>query len=332
MKRVHTNGAVELRKERVQEVFRKETFSFWRHYYYHKETSETYTDTLLDTLNERQIHNQYRAKYHIPFPAEIERIRTQYGLSAAKMSEVLDFGINSYRLYEQGEAIPILSHAKLIRLADDPNMFWSFVQEKKGQFSSSLYARIQKAVEAARQEREETKVLDYIWNQDSEANEFTGFVKPQFEKVAHYVLFFAKKACPLKTRLNKMMFYCDFLHFKTYGFSISGVNYRAIQLGPVPSHYHELFGVLQSREFIRIEEELYEHGGIGERFYDNLSFDPTLFSPEELETMEEVLQVFEEVRTKEIIHRSHQEEGWKQQKEQRELISYQAYAFDLQGV
>ena len=332
MKRVRTNGAIELRKERLEKVFRKESFSIWRHYYHHLKTGEEYTDTYLDTLNESQVHNQYRAKYHIPFPVEIQRIRTQYGLSAAKMSEVLDFGINSYRLYEQGELIPNLSHSKLIRLADNPDMFWSFVAEKKGEFSASLVKKVQQAVELARQEREEKKVVDYIWNHDTEANEFTGFVKPHFEKVANFVLYFAKEACPLKTRLNKIMFYCDFAHFKHYGFSISGINYRAIQMGPVPSHYHELFGILESRDFVRIEEELYDHGGIGERFYDKASFDPSLFSPEELETMKEILEFFEEIRTKEIIQIAHREEGWKQHKEQRDLISYQAYAFDLQGV
>ena len=47
--------------------------------------------TSQDELTERQVHNLYRAKHHIPFPEEIKNIRLQYGLSAAKMSEVLGF-------------------------------------------------------------------------------------------------------------------------------------------------------------------------------------------------------------------------------------------------
>ncbi|MEM6634069.1 MAG: type II toxin-antitoxin system antitoxin SocA domain-containing protein [Bacteroidota bacterium] len=332
MKRLTKHAEVELRRELSEAKFRKETFPIWRHYYVITATGEEYTNTKLDQLNERQVHNQYRAKYHIPFPVEIERIRKQYGISAAKMSEVLDFGINSYRLYEQGEMIPNPPHAKLIRLADRPKMFWSFVEEKRAQFSPSLLKKMEAAVEQVKETRKEEKVLDYIWNHDNEANEFTGFVKPLFEKVANFVLFFAQEAKPLKTRLNKLLFYCDFLHFKRNGFSISGFNYRAIQMGPVPSHYHELFGILESREFVQIEEELYEHGGTGERFYGKMEFDPSLFTEEELETMSDILHNFEDLRTREIIEISHTEEGWKAHKEQRELISYQAYAFDLRGV
>ena len=44
-----------------------------------------------------QVYNQYRVKHGIPFPDEISGIREHYGLSAAKMAQILGFGINQYR-------------------------------------------------------------------------------------------------------------------------------------------------------------------------------------------------------------------------------------------
>ena len=53
---------------------------------------------------------------------EIQNIRNQYSISAGKMSEILGFGTNSYRLYEGGE-IPSVSNGRLILAVKDPGDF-----------------------------------------------------------------------------------------------------------------------------------------------------------------------------------------------------------------
>ena len=93
--------------------FRKERFNILFHYYEDEGSDEVFTDEELDTLNLNQAYNQYREKYRIPFPDAIRSIREKYGLSAAKMSEVLGFGTNIYRQYEAGE-VPSISNARLI--------------------------------------------------------------------------------------------------------------------------------------------------------------------------------------------------------------------------
>ncbi len=312
-------------------LFRKESFTFWRHYCERTDNGDEFSTTQQEAINNIQVYNQYRSKHHVPFPSEIRQIRLQYGLSAAKMAEVLDFGINSYRQYESG-VMPSLAHAKLIRLAKDPNTFYTFAKEKEHLFSQAMFKRLQEQISHLKEQDYSGQSLEYRWNQHQEANEFTGFVKPDLKKVAYCILFLAGKANPLKTRLNKLLFYCDFLNYKRTGYSISGCNYRAIQMGPVPSHYHELFGMLESMGYIRIEEELYDHGGTGERFFPLQSFDPEQFNDQELTTMQDIVNIFDDLRTREIIEISHQEKGWMENKDRRDLISYQAYAFDLQGV
>ena len=122
MKSPITGLEMKFTKEQRSMIFRKETFDIVFHYYQCEDSREQFTSAALDELNMNQVYNQYRDKFNIPFPDEINNIRSKYGLSASKMSEILGFGVNSYRQYEAGE-IPSVANAKLIQMVDDPQNF-----------------------------------------------------------------------------------------------------------------------------------------------------------------------------------------------------------------
>lgn len=326
-----TKGKAVIEKKWIDHNFRKDGFRILEHRYKCIDTDQIFYTAELNQINLAQVHNLYRSRHQIAFPEEIRKIRDQYGLSASKMSELLGFGINSYRQYEQGE-MPSQANAKLIRLAARPDRFLEFLEEKATLFSAPQLVKIRDRIIDIQQKEQLSPLMNYLWNYHLEANEFTGFVKPTFDKVAAYVLFFVQQCRPLKTRLNKLLFYADFLHFKKTGFSISGCSYRAIPYGPVPSHFHELFGLLQNQGYLRIEEELFPSGHIGERFDPSLAFKKEGFSSTELESMEKVVHQFQDLRTKDLIEVSHTEEAWKANISTRNLISYQAYGFNLTGL
>lgn len=326
-----TGGKAVVEKEWVSHTFRKDQFRILEHRYRCLDSNQVFYTPSLNQLNLAQVHNLYRSQYQVPFPQEIKKIREQYGLSASKMSELLGFGINSYRQYEQGE-MPSQANAKLIRLAARPDRFLEFLEDKVTLFSAPQLDKIRKRVQETQKKEQLSPLMNYLWNYHLEANEFTGFVKPAFEKVAAYVLFFVHHSRPLKTRLNKLLFYADFMHFKKTGFSISGCSYRAIPYGPVPSHFHELFGLLQHQGYIRIEEELFPSGHIGERFDPASPLKQELFSQEELASMEKVIHYFQDFRTKDLIELSHTEDAWKANITSRKLISYQNHGFNLAGL
>lgn len=326
-----TGGIAMLQRKWQERRYRKEPFRIREHFWHCADTGQSFSTEAVDALNLRQVHHQYRSRHHIPFPEEIVAIRRQYGLSATKMAEVLDFGVNSYRNYELGE-MPSQANAKLIRLAARPERFEEFVAEKWDLFSSSQQQRLQDRIASLKQADGLRPVFSYLWNHHLEPSEFTGFVKPDLAKVTQFVLYFAERARPLKTRLNKLLFFADFLHFKRTGQAISGCNYRAIPYGPVPSHFHELFGMLESQGAVDIQEELFGSGHVGERFVAMRAADLSLFSPTEQACMEQVLWHFEGLRTRDLIEVSHQELAWKENHTQRKLISFQQYAFDLKAL
>ncbi|MFN5442317.1 MAG: type II TA system antitoxin MqsA family protein, partial [Flavobacteriia bacterium] len=127
MKSPLTGKEMLLKRESRVLTFRKEEYSVVYHYFLCEQSGETFTSTELDQINLQQLYNQYQQQHNLPFPEEIRQIRERYALSATKMSEILGFGVNSYRNYELGE-VPNLSNGKLIQLAADPRKFQNLIE------------------------------------------------------------------------------------------------------------------------------------------------------------------------------------------------------------
>jgi len=331
MKSPITGKEMILTKERRSLDFRKETFEIVFHYYKCDDSKEQFTTTSLDEVNMNQVFNQYRDKFHIPFPDEIIRIRKKYDLSAAKMSEILGFGVNSYRQYEAGE-MPSIANAKLIQMVDDPKYFIDMV-ELCSTLDEKLKAKyIQKAqllVEERKRNNSDLNFKEYLLGNHL-ADIYSGYRNPNFEKFTEMVVYFSEKVQPFKTKMNKLLFYADFLMFKQSCFSISGVRYKAIDMGPVPSNFQSIFEFLANKGEIDIYTTEFPGGYTGEQFKARIDrpFNSSLFSEPEIEVLEKVTTVFKLKSTNDIIESSHLEEAWRKNQKEKSTISYE-YAFDL---
>lgn len=334
MKSPFTNKEMILTKEKRSMEFRKEKFDIIFHYYKCKDSGEQFTTTSLDEVNLNQVYNQYRDKFNIPFPDEIIRIREKYGLAAAKMSEILGFGVNSYRQYEAGE-MPSVANAKLIQMVSDPKKFIDMV-ELCGTLDEKLKTKyIQKAqllVEERKRNIFNINLKEYLLGSHL-ADIYTGYRNPSFEKFTEMVVYFSEKLAPFKTKMNKLLFYADFLMFKQSCFSISGVRYNAINMGPVPHNFQSIFEYLAESSEIDIAYTQFPQGYIGEQFkaHKGRVFNETLFSESELQTLEKVAAIFESTSTNEIIELSHLEDAWKKNEKDKSVISYE-YAFELNHI
>ncbi|NTU98209.1 MAG: DUF4065 domain-containing protein [Chlorobiaceae bacterium] len=335
MKSPITGKEMTLEREQRTMSFRKKEYKVCYHYFLCIDTKEQFTTTELDEVNLVQVYNQYRDEHNLPFPEEIISIRDSYGLSAAKMAEVLGFGTNTYRNYEQGE-VPSESNARLIQLAREPEEFQKLVQLSgvlHGKQLERLSARIEEMIER----RKKTACIDleeYLTGSKL-PDEYSGYAKPSLEKLAEMVVFFAGRMKPWKTKLNKLLFYADFLHFKNTGFSISGTRYCAIDMGPVPDNFNSIFEWMKKKGDIRIHEKQFGDGGTGEQFLPaaERKFRAILFSQKELAAMNTVADRFFKTGTKEIIDISHHESAWfENERDVQKSVSYLRYAFELKAL
>lgn len=310
------------KKEKL--TFRKEEFEITAHYFIDEKKGYEYTTTEIDELNITQLYNKYREKHKLPFADDVINIRAKYGISASKMSEILGFGANIYRNYETGE-IPSESNARLIQLIEDPNEFKKLLYLQKDVLKYEEYEKILAKVDSL--------IPTYTNNFNKNARTiYNGFQKFNFEKFANIVIFFSEEMSPYKTKLNKLIFYTDFYHYKKTGFSISGSLFRAIQYGPVPNDYDALYQEVIKKEKVEclvLEDDIYT----SEQFLPlkNKPFDPQLFTGKELETLKIISQKFKKVNAKKIKDLSHEELAWIDNEKNKGLISFD-YAFGLKEV
>ena len=302
-------------------IIRKEAFTVMHHVWQCIDTKEEFEFDVDGTI--RQAEDQYRSKHNLPFQEEIKAIREQYDISAAKMSEVLRFGINQYKQYENGE-LPSESNASLIFLARDPKGFCQLVElsnivEKE---KVNLYKKAESLLEKNLHWREKVWAIQLLMG-EPHPNVERGFKPPSLEKFGSMVQFFAVQMTPFKTQLNKLLFYSDFVHFKHFGRSISGSKYRAIAMGPVPNNFDGLFQYMENEGYVQVEHNEYANGSIGTRFLpgDQRLTDKILSEPE-LATLQTVFKRFSRVSSKEIIRISHEEIAWEKNMKEHAIISY----------
>ena len=285
-------------------TFRKEVFSYI-HTGIIDEEGDMWTTTEMDEANIFQVYNQYRVKHGIPFPDEISGIREHYGLSAAKMAQILGFGINQYRMYEDGE-VPSVSNARTIIAAREKDIFMSFVEASKSEMSEQEYLRIKKKVEAAEGD----------YKLSVQPSEYTGFRSMSLDKIANIVqLIIANIGSTFVTKMNKLLFYADFIHYKKHGYGITGITYKALPFGQWGTLYNSLSG-------IDMEEFVYPSGQSGIRL-ETIENIKNILSESELATIEKVCKYFARMNAGEISQTSHLEKGWIENKDNRSAISYQ---------
>lgn len=331
MKSPITGKEMSIQKEWRTMNFRKNEFRVLIHSFKCEETGEQFEDDAFAQLNYIQLVNQYREKYFIPFTEQIIDIRKQYNLSASKMSEILGFGTNSYRQYEAGE-VPNQSNAKLIQLADDPREFKKLVDyctTLDAKARTKLNHSIEGLVEEQKKHKFERQLENYFFG-TCLPNSFTGFKSPNLSRLAEMIVFFTERLQPWKTKLNKLLFYADFSMYKQSGYSISGVQYRAIPMGPVPNNFNSIFEYLANNNDVDIYYTSFENGGTGEQFKPNpdRSFNADLFSEDELLVLETIAKRFNSTTTNEIIEISHKEKAWIENEEEKKVIDY-SYSYYL---
>jgi len=125
------------------------------------------------------------------------------------------------------------------------------------------------------------------------------------EKLVNSILYFIKKVkYPGKTKICKLLFHLDFIHFKETGKSVTGLDYYAWEKGPVPrSLFYKFSEDIISNEFqpyfvIVKKDKLHE---ICAKQQPNMK----VFSKREKRILEEVTEIYKSAKAEEMTEISH---------------------------
>ena len=308
MKSPFTGKEMKLVYEQRTWNFRGEEFEYTHASWLCIDSGEQFTTDETDNAAFAQVTNQYRAKYGIPFTDEIVQIRKSYGISASKMSKLLGFGINQWRLYEAGE-VPSVSNGRTIRSISTPAGFLNILESAINTLDYKDYQKIRNNINSLLTTQENQLLKQYKTERIFKYNRSfdNGYGPTSLNKIKNILLYILSECGKtFQTKMNKILFYADFLSYRQYGISISGLTYKALDYGPVPEHWDRIYS-----QFDEIQQEqriIGEKEGIVLKTTEQP--DTTTLSQTELQILHTICTRFKDSSSAEISRISHNEPAW----------------------
>ena len=309
--------------------FRGEEYEYIHTAYKCEDTGELFTTCESDDAGYIQVTNQYRTKYGIPFTDEIIAVRSRYGVSASKMSAILGIGTNQWRLYESGE-VPSVSNGRMIRSTMNPKVFLDLVESTRQQLTEKEYAsvseKVQKVIaQSDRYHLEAYECRRVFGTARGAENGYSATSLPKLKAIMLMVLHECGEV--FCTKMNKLLFYIDFLSYRQRGYAMSGLSYRAIDFGPVPDRWDKVYS-----EFDEIRQEPRPLGEYeGNVLVADAAADESLLSDGEKAIIHDVCKRFKSCSSREISAISHEEPAWQKYHEMHSRIPY-TEAFSLEAI
>lgn len=289
-------------------------------------------DEKRDSRNLEKAYEKYRDKHNLLSPDEIRKIRERYGLSQRALSRLLGWGEITIHRYESG-AVQDNVHNSTLHLIEDPQNMQKFFKANRNKLPSYIASRLERnIVDFLKEDKEQAFQISFERLVSHQHVDLTsGFKQYDLEKYRNMILYLVKRLnSVLKVKLNKLLWYCDFLQFKETSVSISGTQYIRLPLGPVPNNYDLITDIMQREGLLDKNEPLFQtKEGIvpGDEFVALVEPDKSLFSEQEVKVMDFIAETFRNDTSTSIMNKSHEEVACQKTKD-REIISYE-YAKEL---
>ncbi len=273
----------------------------------------------------------YRVKHKLLLPDKIRAIREKYGLSQRALSRLLGLGEITIHRYENG-AIQDNAHNNLLSLIEEPQNMKIFFEANRNKLPSYTAVRLERRIANFLQEdKEQAFQVSFERLVSHQHVDLTsGFKEFDLEKFKNMVLYLVKRLDGvLSVKLNKLLWYCDFLHFKETSVSITGTQYVRLPYGPVPDKYDFITDMMRDEGLLDKIEVVFNarRGVVGEQFITLVEPDESMFSEQEIKVMDFVADTFREYTSTGIKDKSHEETAYKKC-EDGDIISYE-YAKEL---
>ena len=129
------------------------------------------------------------------------------------------------------------------------------------------------------------------------------------------------------TKLNKILFFADFLSYQQFGSSITESEYMKLPKGPVPRVLVRVRNALIAAGDIAVREETVIGGKTQKRIVHLRNANLELFSAQQIKLVDDVIATLSNSTAKTVSDLSHRFIGWELAKE-RETIPYKIALFD----
>lgn len=269
---------------------------------------EVFVDEI-DQKTQQMFFDAYREKYHLISINEIISIRKKIGLNQRDFSRLLGLGEISISRYELG-SLPSQSISTLIMSSRNIDNLKEMYEKNKNMISEAGGSKIESYL---------AKHTNLIYTGN------VAFNSPKLYELTYLLTreAYQNKETMYPTKMNKLLFYVDFMFFKLFRRSVTGTMYFKLQYGPVPrfSDFH-----YDMNELIIMESDD-ERRWMLPKTHD---LKITKLDEKEKQVALSVYSFFTKHRAKDISEYSHKELAW-METELGKPISY-AYADKIESI
>ena len=152
--------------------------------------------------------------------------------------------------------------------------------------------------------------------------------QPIYKNTILYFIKYCNNQYLHATKLNKLLYYFDFIHFRDHKESATGDIYIHQGYGPVPSRVDEILAELKNDGIIDAAANGYKNGEmINFELKKEDSFDESVFSSDQKKLLKQICDEFGNWSTDKIVVQTHLEAPWFYSKPY-EVVDY-AYSSDI---
>lgn len=311
---------LELRHETKKVTLKGIEVEYDHKFFYCPDLEEEFEEGDLIDENLNAARNAYRKKVSLLTSDEIKAIRDRFSLSQKDLAVLLEMGEVSITRIETKLIQDKTTDDTIRRLVEDPIFLLNKLEKAKdklGKKYSVIKSKINLSEELIVYNK---RIISVYYNELEKAKEFIGNVELSYEKIENMIIFFLSKCEKVyKTKLNKLLWYSDFLNYKETNLSISGLAYAHKPFGAVPVAIDEILSVLPD---IKIEEKENEEA---EYTYFEISttkeFNASYFNATELLSLEKIAKEFKTIGNRKISEKMHEEKAYVETKD-KEYINY----------
>ena len=277
-------------------------------------------DSELDNKAIKKALKIYNDKYGVS--EKIKRIRKELGLSQEEFAKIIGCAKKTLISYEKGMSIPNDVYLVSINtIIDNPNTIKLFIDSNIDRYNNIELQKINKKLNKYYTNNSQALFDD----KELEASEYNGYTKLSKDKIINLISILSENGIN-KSKLLKELFYIDFLTYKKYLCSLTGLEYSKLPYGPVPDDFENIIDTLYINEKIKYDKK-YKDDYEEHIITNNINTDYSVFRKEELEIINKVKEKFKDYKVKEIEDFSHKEQAYKKTA-YTSKISYD-YALDL---
>ena len=296
---------------RESNIFKGVSVEYDAEYFYCDRADETYADEQRISRNDIAMKNAYREHEGLLTSDQISSIRSRFGISQSDLCTLLGWGAKTITRYESHQVQDIAHDTILKKLESDPEWFLTLLEAAKGSLPPASYAKYREAGTNLFEQDHDLYLKSAIMAKYARFQnnpEYVGNTALSLDVVADMIHYYAnspKVTSLYLVKLIKMLWYADALSYKLRGHAISGMVYRALEMGAVPVAYESIVD-LSTIHF----EEVEIGEGTGYRFLPTESKNYPHLTPEDKAILDAIIEQFGSVSKTEIVRTMHQEDAY----------------------